>query len=138
MACFSRTLVSFGNWVRTPRSYGTDQKIYPSEIHTLKAIVENPGANASSLSEIMSVTNGATTQVVSKLQKKGLIEKYYRSDNQKEVFYLPTEKGRTAYGEHEKFDELLYSTRFAFMRDMSRKEYDAVMSFLKNIEEGIR
>ena len=79
---------------KTPRSYGTEQKYYSNETHTLKMIAEHEGINQKELSEKMYRTKGATSVMIEKLLKKGLIEKRISDvDSRSHCLYL-TEKGK--------------------------------------------
>ncbi len=81
---------------KLPRDYGTGCVLYQSEIHIIGAINNHGSVNASELANILGITNGAITQVTSKLIKKGLIEQYRMSNNKKEVYYQLTNLGEIA------------------------------------------
>ncbi len=79
-----------------PYDFGTGVKMYRTEIHTLSAIARDPGINLTRLAEVMGVTKGAASQTVSKLVKKGMLEKAHSSSNDKEIRLLLTELGKKA------------------------------------------
>ena len=56
---------------KAPRSYGTNQKFYSNETHTLKKIAEHEGISQKELSVKMYRTKGATSVMIEKLLKKG-------------------------------------------------------------------
>jgi DNA-binding MarR family transcriptional regulator len=79
---------------KLPCDYGTGNVLYQSEVHIIEAINNHKNVNASELANILGITNGAITQVTSKLIKKGLIEQYQMLNNKKEVFYQLTNLGK--------------------------------------------
>ena len=86
-----------------PLDYGTGVPLYRTEIHTIRAIGENPGINVTNLAEHMGVTKGAVSQTITKLARKRLVRKTYAEDNVKEVLLELTELGLTGYHGHEQF-----------------------------------
>ena len=89
---------------KSPRNYGTTQKFYSNETHTLKMIAEHEGINQKDLSEKMYRTKGATSVMIEKLLKKELIEKRVSdTDSRRHCLYL-TEKGRKINQAHMQHD----------------------------------
>lgn len=122
---------------KKPRSYGTQHKIYQSEIHTLRVIIKSPNTKAGLIAEQLSITNGALTQVVAKLLNKGLITSYYAPGNNKEIYYRPTELGKIADEHHQKYDEKLLREDFGFLKEMPKEEIKTVINFLKKLKKGL-
>ena len=90
---------------KKPRTYGAENLLYSGEAHTLKIIAENEGLTQKALSELMYRTKGATSIMVDKLVKKGLIIKSSgRGDQRKNTLCL-TEEGKTVNKNHLKYDE---------------------------------
>jgi len=126
--------------------YGTGVPLYRSEIHTIKAIGDNPGINVTGLADRMGVTKGAVSQTLSKLASKGLVVKKTADDNAKEVLPELTEIGRKGYREHEGYHMKMYDAVREYYGDRFKPELEkfiAVMSDLNNIldrfeEKGVR
>ncbi|WP_147822530.1 MarR family winged helix-turn-helix transcriptional regulator [Salidesulfovibrio onnuriiensis] len=83
--------------------YGTDKRLFEAEIHLIVAIKENPGFHVAALAQKFGVTKGAVSQLVQKLQKKGMVTKQSDPDNQSKVLLRLTTKGQTAYSTHASF-----------------------------------
>lgn len=97
---------------KKPRTYGTDQLLHSGEAHTLKAIAENEGITQKDISELMYRTKGATSLMIDKLVKKGLITKSPgQGDQRKTTLYL-TEKGKSVNDNHLKYDDAWIATWF--------------------------
>ncbi len=56
-----------------PKYYGTEELLYTNEVHTLKIIAQNEGITQKQLTDKMFRTKGATSVMIKKLEKKGLI-----------------------------------------------------------------
>jgi len=91
-----------------PRKFGTETPLYLSEIHTIQAIGRTEENNIRTIAEILGVTPSAASQTVSRLKKKGFVQKLRGIKNEKEVSLILTPKGRTAYDNHEMVHEQIY------------------------------
>jgi len=91
-----------------PRKFGTETQLYLSEIHTIQAIGRTEENNIRTIAEILGVTPSAASQTVSRLMKKGFVQKLRGIKNEKEVSLILTPKGRTAYDNHEMVHEQIY------------------------------
>lgn len=120
---------------KIPRDYGTGHILYHSEIHTIEAINNHENVNASELSKILGITNGAVNQVTNKLINKGLIEQYKLNDNNKEVFYRLTELGETANLGHSEYHKVEYENILQYLNNANEDQIKAVDSFLDRLIE---
>ena len=85
---------------KTPRRYGTDELLYTSELTMIESLGYRPGVNVTEYAENHGITKGAVSQLVKKLEKKGLVERYKNPTNQKEVLLKLTMKGEIAFHKH--------------------------------------
>ena len=122
---------------KKPRTFGTQHKLYQSEIHFIEAIGLDGGYSASELSEKLGITNGAVTQVADKLLKKKLIEKYKKADNKKTVYFKLTKEGIVAYNNHEKFHAGFNEKLAAYLNSLSKKEFDAIARLAELVDNNI-
>lgn len=91
---------------RTPHEFG-DTVLYAAEVHVLEIIGENPGITATDIVNDMQVTKGAISQIVSKLRRKGLVQKSSRTGNVKIQEIHLTEKGMEVFLLHDEYDREL-------------------------------
>lgn len=91
-----------------PRYFGIGIPLYPSEIHTIQAVGDNHGENVRTIAAILGITPGAASQVITRLAKRGLIQKVRGKKNEKEVNLELTGEGRIAYQAHETLHEKMY------------------------------
>ncbi|QTX32557.1 winged helix DNA-binding protein [Aminithiophilus ramosus] len=96
---------------RKTHTYGTDEPLFIAEIHMVKAIREHPEAHLTALADRLGVTKGAVSQLVKKLEEKGMIVKDRDPANRARVVLSLTAKGEKAYALHERahrdFDDLV-------------------------------
>lgn len=118
---------------KIPRDYGTEHLLYPSEIHTIEAIKNHENVNASELSTILGITNGAITQIVTKLKQKGLVEQYHTLNNKKEVYYCLTTQGTVAHLGHAKYHEESYKELNQYIESLSEEEAKSITRFLDKL-----
>ncbi len=112
---FLRIVSKISQFDKKTRYYGTDEPLYEAEIHMIKSIKENEGIHVTGLADMLGVTKGAVSQIIMKLDNKGMIIKDTDPRNQSRLLLRLTSKGETAYMHHEKlhkkyeeiFDDLL-------------------------------
>ena len=85
---------------KIPVEYGTDQALYHSERHMIDQIGDHPGTNLTEFARMMGITKGAVSQVVKKLEAKGVARRYKGAGNEKDVFIELTDLGRKIYARH--------------------------------------
>jgi len=98
---FIKILYKLTELEKTPFDFGTDELLYPSEIHTIDAI----GDQCNTVTDIslkFGITKGAVSQVIAKLYKKGYITKERNVAYSKEILLSLTERGLVAYKSHKK------------------------------------
>lgn len=81
------------------------RKLTAKEIHCLQAVGLSEGSNVKSLGDSLAVTKSAMSQMVSKLESKGLVEKRDAADNDKETLVYLTKSGWEAFAVHREFHE---------------------------------
>ncbi len=105
MELFIRSVRRYNNLEKVPVSVRSRQALYHSERHMLDKIGDHPAMNITDFATELGVTKGAVSQVVRKLEAKGVIRRYKSGGNGKEVFLELTEAGRAAYLVHKKTNE---------------------------------
>ncbi|WP_048146241.1 MarR family winged helix-turn-helix transcriptional regulator [Methanoplanus limicola] len=120
---------------KSPRDFGTGDLLHCSEIHTVMAIGKNPGINITSLSELLGISKSAISQMVNRLEKKKLAEKYQNSDNEKAVLLRLTPQGNIAHLGHEQHHAKIYALMHRKLGEITEQEFNLIMRFLSAIEE---
>jgi DNA-binding MarR family transcriptional regulator len=73
-----------------------DLVLHPSEIHLLLAISREPMANATGLAGRLGITKGAVSQILKKLEGKGIVTKHVDPSQKNEVTMTFTKRGQQA------------------------------------------
>ncbi len=105
MELFIRAVRKYNSLEKAPHRTKSKQALYHSERHMLDRIGEKPGMNITDFARELGVTKGAVSQVVKKLETKGVIRRCKSEDNAKEVFLELTEAGRAVYLAHKETNE---------------------------------
>ena len=98
---FGVVLNKFAAVEKSPRDFGSGDKLFPSEIHVIEAIGNHPGVNMTELAAELGVSKPAVTQIVGKVARKKLLRRYKSAHNRKEVLVRLTEKGEVAFLGHQ-------------------------------------
>ena len=91
-----------------PRSFNTTKMLYPSEIHTIEAIGIDRNLNITDLSKKLGVKKPSISEIIKKLEKKGMVSKFKTENNKKEVLLSLTEDGESAYWAHANYHKEMY------------------------------
>ena len=105
MELFIRVVNKYNSIEKIPIKYANISNLYHSERHMLDMIGDNPGMNITGLAKNVGVTKGAISQVVKKLENKGVVRRYKDIKNDKEVFIELTKQGRDIYQIHKEINE---------------------------------
>ena len=73
-------------------------KLHPSEIHLLLFLEDHPAVNATQIAQRFSVTKGAVSQTLTRLERKGVLIKGRNPGSQTELDLSFTEQGRKLMG----------------------------------------
>ena len=91
------------------RDYGTGQKYTTLEAHTITLIENNPGITVTGIAKKFNRTKSSVSQLVSRLERKGLVMKTRQDGEDQKIRYLfVTEAGRAFSIAHTAYDEERY------------------------------
>ncbi len=94
MDLFIRVVNKYNGLEKVPVKHSPGLGLYHSERHMLDTVGVNPDMNMTELARASGVTKGAISQIVKKLETKGVIRRYKKASNDKEVFIELTETGK--------------------------------------------
>jgi DNA-binding MarR family transcriptional regulator len=127
----NRILNATNSFLGRVRHYDEQMAATPAEAHLVESIHNHPEANANELARILGFSKGNISLRTAKLCAKGLIEKYNKGNNKKEIFYRVTAKGQALYDAHARFHEDQNRAIYAKYLTFSRGEKAFLCSFLK-------
>jgi DNA-binding MarR family transcriptional regulator len=134
-AILVRVFNKFSENEKKPRYFGVPELMHASEIHMVMHIGDNPGVHVSELARIAGVTRGAVSQLVGKLEKKGLITKTEDPENSLKTVPVLTNKGKVAYYAHARRHEEIDEELFDFLNRLTDAEFSLVEAFLNHLDK---
>ncbi len=105
MELFIRAARRYQALEKMPACSGDRYGLHHSERHMLDLVGGSPDINMTEFARAAGVTKGAVSQVVRRLEAKGMVRRYKRGGNDKEVFIEPTRAGWDAYQRHQQKNE---------------------------------
>ncbi len=131
-------ILSIVNKVNTfensPHNFGTDELLYASELLMIESLGYRPNVNVTEYAENHGITKGAVSQLVNKLEKKGLVARHKHPANQKEVLLELTTKGEIAFHNRKLMRLQIVKAFFERFEGMELKELDLITHFLSSVE----
>ena len=109
-------------------------KLYPSEIHLMLLIDEIQANNATEMAQRLGVTKGAISQTISRLVKKGLVEKSKDPFNKNEITLIFTTSGQEALNKYRALRAFLQSHFDDYFSTLSEEERQTIHHFLSRLE----
>lgn len=120
---------------RHPRTFGDAGPLTPSEIHTIDAIGYDGGILMSELATRLSVTKGAVTQIIGRLESKELVKRSPHPDDSRAVIISLTEKGKSVYRVHEELHLNFYKELSA---QLDQKEIEIFEKCIQKLNEFLQ
>lgn len=122
-----------------PKDHGTGELYTSSELHMLKYIVEHPGITATETAHDWNKTRGAATQMLLKLERKGLLFRWQEKYNNKKVLYSPTEKGLFVHEKHREYDTLYFGQTYEkLVSQFSEKAVETALEVIRAYGEILK
>ncbi|WP_196772857.1 MarR family winged helix-turn-helix transcriptional regulator [Pseudodesulfovibrio alkaliphilus] len=125
------------NTTKAHKSFGTDVDIYRSEIHIIQLIGDRGEVFISEIARLIGVTKGTVSQIVSRLEAKGLAEKSVdKSNNTRQLVQL-TPKGKTAYRAHVDYHLRKHREMECYLASLTEEQSLVLEKFLTTAHEMI-
>ena len=105
-------------------------KLNTAALSTLNVISQNPEKNMSEISTTMGITKGAISQMVLKLEDKGLVQKNRSENNDKNYFITLTPTGEQALNEYYQLHDQLYEGMSNVLSHYQKEEIEVIWKFL--------
>ena len=116
---------------------GSDEKLYPSELHVIDSVANNYGNSVTEMSKKFGITKGAVSQVVNKLFDKGFLKKDKKHGNAKEIVLSLTEKGWKAFYIMDEVHKQMEEGFFGYMEGIEEEKLESFIEIMGKIEEFI-
>ena len=119
-------------------SFGTDVDIYRSEIHVIQLIGDRADIHLSEIARLIGVTKGTVSQIVKRLEGKGLVVKKTDESNYTRQLIHLTEKGATAYRTHVDYHNRNYKDMLSFLDGLTDEQQAVLEEFLNKASDMIK
>ncbi len=91
----------------------------------------------SQISSMIGITKGTVSQIIKRLEGKGLVCKSTDISNNTRQLVKLTEKGRVAHISHERYHKQQHVEMEAFLRSLDREQLAVLETFLHHADEMI-
>lgn len=132
---FIRITNKYNSLEKIPVTYGKNHNLYHSERHMLDKIGDNPEMNITEFAHAVGVTKGAISQTAKKLEAKGVVRRYKKGSNDKEVFIELTKAGRDIYKKHKEINEETIRPLYEELKKYPTEKVDFLVTFFKWLDE---
>ncbi|MBA4394125.1 MAG: MarR family transcriptional regulator [Desulfobacca sp.] len=123
---------------KTPRNFGTGEKLSHSEIHLIEIIGEKDNMSVTDISNHLGITKGAVSQSLKRLEAKGFSEKKIDPENLSRAIVMLTSKGYTAYYAHKHWHETMDGGFAKYMDEMDKRDTAVIVRFLEKLEDFLK
>lgn len=127
---------------KVPHDYGTGEAYTSVEVHTLKHIADHHGITVTELARDYGKTKGAVSQILKKVESKGLIYREVDPENDNRYHLFLTEKGKELDEAHRRYDEVGFGESMDIVRErFSEDEVNTAFCVLEawlDIRRGFR
>jgi DNA-binding MarR family transcriptional regulator len=111
-----------------------DLKLYPSEIHLMLLIDDEQASNVTEMANKLGVTKGAISQTLSRLVKKGVLEKTKDPYNKNELTATFTALGQEALEQYRALRTSFRNQYVHYFFTLSESEREVIGRFLSQME----
>ncbi|MDN6900072.1 MarR family transcriptional regulator [Oenococcus sicerae] len=123
---------------QTTDTYGTDELLHPSEIHTVEEIGHHPKTSLTDLAEYLRITKGSATKMVQRLVKKALVTKTFAPDSENKIQIILTSKGEIAYKNHRQYLQHLENQLISIYEPLSDQELEGIIRISQPTEDLLK
>ncbi len=110
-------------------------RLHPSEIHLMQVIKEQPDLNAGEMAQKLGVSNGAVSQTLARLERKGVITKAKDPALKNRVTAIFTASGSAAIKRFEEERASAMGSFSNYLAGLSERDKKVIEGFLSHIEE---
>ena len=136
MLAFKRLIHLLTTGKRSPHEFG-GISLYRAEVHILEIIGQRPGISGSDIVKDMKVTKGAVSQIISKLWKKGLLEKSPNAHDMKIQELSLTRKGIEVLFHHSQHEMKLVQKVRSELTKCSAKDIHAFTTIVTLVADFV-
>ncbi len=108
-----------------------------TELRCIEYVGSHTNANSTRLAEVFFMTTGAASKLTKKLLAKGLVQRYQRPDNRKEIYFRLTETGTQLFAALSDLRQKIRERDAPFFERMTKEEYDTIFGFVQRYDDHL-
>jgi len=113
-------------------------RLHPSEIHLMQVIAQEPDISAGEMAQKLGVSNGAVSQTLARLERKGVIKKYKDPSLKNRVTAAFTASGNEAIELFEAQQASSVESFSNYLSGLSGKDREVIKGFLSHVEAFLK
>ena len=117
------------NYFERPHKYVEDDSLYMREVHFVVEIGSMSNPTMSELANRLNVTQGAVTQMATRLEKKGYVIRTKDTQDKRVTTISLTEKGKVLCQNHIAFDQQTYNEVSELLKEFSDEELKKLIRY---------
>ena len=130
-------VAKFGGIEQQSRCYGTDVEIFNAEIHMIMAVHDAEGIHVGGLAEKLRITKASASELLRKLERKGLVCKKTDPAKLSRLNIFLTDKGRVAHERHILYHEQLNVMIDQVMCNYTPQQVQFLSAFFADLCSGM-
>jgi len=131
-----RLINKYNQKTKKPRTYGTEELLYPAEVHMIEIIGSYKKTTTTRLAGLLGITKGAVSQTTNKLIGKGLIEKLDSTERNNEVYIILSDSGREVFEYHRKMHADMLKKVDDVIKELSPEGIQALQKIIDIIDKS--
>ena len=108
-----------------------------TELRCIEYVGGHTNANSTRLAEVFFMTTGATSKLTKKLLAKGLVQRYQRPDNRKEIYFRLTDTGNQLFATLSDLRQKIRERDAPVFERMTDEEYNAILGFIRRYDDHL-
>lgn len=132
-----RIINKYNQKTKTAKHYGTEDLLYPAEVHMIEIIGSHKSITTTKLAQVLSITKGAVSQVTRKLSEKNMIVKEPSKEKTNEVSISLTTKGKNVFEYHQDMHKEMLVKLDLILNDLPEESKNAMDRMIRVIEESL-
>lgn len=115
-------------------SFEGTEPLNTASIHLIDVIGKHPDYNVTKIARVLGNTKGAVSQMVLKLENKGLIKRK-NGTNEKEITFVLTQEGKKVFEGHEQLHAQMYERLEDLLNEFSKADVKKIQKAFDVIDE---
>lgn len=132
-----RIMNLYNQKTRVPKHYGTEDLLYPAEVHLLELIGSGDGITTTQLAERLAITKGAVSQTTARLLDKQLVLKTPAPGQRREQLFTLSEKGNIVYRHHRQLHQSMLERVEAVWRLLPQESRTVLEQLVAVLEDSL-